>query len=166
MFQITIPVDSVITALGQFLEPFVDGAWIIRAQQNRVAPPRGPFVKLTEILQTPLETATLTNDGDNGQLTIYGPKRIDIQIDFYGPCAGDQCAAVATVYRTAYAPAQFPDGIKPLYCSDGNQGPLITGEEQYESRWTLTASLQYNPLVVLPQQSATALEINTLEDLP
>jgi hypothetical protein len=50
-----------------------------------------------------------------------------------------------------------------LYCSDGHQMPLTTGEQQYETRWTLTASLQYNPTVSIPQQSANTLAVNIME---
>lgn len=162
-YAVSIAVDAVIEALGALLQPFVGAAQIVRAQVNRVPPPHDSFVLLTELLQVDLETPSALNDA--AQVSITGPKRIDVQIDFYGPAAGDQCAAVKTVYRTAYSPAQFPDGIKPLYCSNGIQSPLITAEQQYESRWTLTVSLQYNPTVVIPQQSANALALNILEDV-
>lgn len=160
----SITIDTVIAALGAFLQPFVGSAQIIRAQVNRVAPPPDSFVELTEILQVDLETPIDFDNEPNSQTDITGPKRIDIQIDFYGPSSGDQCTAVKGIYRSSYAPAQFPDGIKPLYCSDGHQAPLITGEEQYENRWTITASLQYNPVVSIPQQSANTLAVNILED--
>jgi len=158
----SIAIDDCIDALGAFLQPFLGGAPIVRAQVNRVATPPGAFIKLTELLQVPLETPSADYDGENQQISLTGPKRIDIQVDFYGPSSGDQCAAIETVYRTSYAASQFPAGIAPLYCSNGNQTPLITGEEQYASRWTLTASLQYNPAVVVPQQSATELTLHTL----
>ena len=44
-----------------------------------------------------------------------------------------------------------------FYCSDGMQSPLVTGEQQWEGRWTLTASLQYNPVVTVPQDFADVL---------
>ena len=44
----SIAIDSVLDALGTFLTPFVTPAQIIRAQVNRVAPPVGSFVELTE----------------------------------------------------------------------------------------------------------------------
>lgn len=162
-YVVSIAVDAVIDALGAFLQPFCPGATIVRAQVNRVAPPESPFVELTEILQVDLETPAGANDKPNSQITVTSPKRIDIQVDFYGPLSGDQCAAVKGIFRTSYATAQFPAGIAPLYCSDGNQAPLITGEEQYETRWTLTASLQYNPTVSIPQQSANKLAVNIME---
>lgn len=164
-YVVTIAVDAVIDALGAFLQPFLAGAQIIRAQQNRTPMPPDSFVKLTEILQVDLETPIVSGVA-NAQTSILGPKRIDIQVDFYGSNSGDLCAAVKTVYRTSYAVAQFPAGIAPLYCTDGRQMPLITGEQQYDSRWTLTASLQYNPAVYIPVLSATVLGLNIVEDLP
>ena len=158
---VSITVDDVITALGGLLAPFCGDAQIIRGQQNRVAPPAGAFVELTEIMRASIETPTV-GSVVGGQSTITGPQRLDIQMDFYGPLAGNQSAAIAAIFRTGYACSQFPDGIAPLYCSDARQSPLTTGEEQYEQRWTMTASLQYNPAVTLPQQFATQLgPVNT-----
>ena len=161
----SIALDSVFDALGAFIQPFVGTAQVIRAQVNRVAMPAGSFVELTEIASSDLEVPRSTYDGVNFQSDIIGPKRIMIQADFYGAQSGDWCAAVKTVWRTPYAVAQFPLGIAPLYCDDGNEAPLITGEEQYERRWALTMSLQYNPIVVVPLQSADSLEMNILDDV-
>ena len=162
----SIAIDSVIDALKAFIQPFVGSNPIIRAQVNRVPMPLTGFVVLTELLEVDLETPSTELDSANDQLTITAPTQINVQVDFYGPSAGDQCKAVKTVFRSVYSPAQFPDGIKPLYCSDGLQSPLISGEEQWESRFTITASLQYNPVVVVPQQSANALSVNEFEDIP
>jgi hypothetical protein len=161
----SIALDSVFDALGAFIQPFVGAAQVIRAQVNRVAMPVGSFVELTEIASSDLEVPRSTYDGVNFQSDIIGPKRIMIQADFYGASAGDWCAAVKTVWRTPYAVAQFPIGIAPLYCDDGHEAPLITGEEQYERRWALTMSLQYNPLVRVPQQAADTLKMNIVDDV-
>jgi hypothetical protein len=168
----SILIDQVIAALGAFLTPFIPvGCPIIRGQQNRTPPPvtdgqADPlaFVKLQEIMMADIETPTMLY-GDL-QATINTPTRIDIQVSFYGVSAGDYCKGFKAVYRSFYAPDQFPVGIAPLYCSNGSQGPLITGEEQYENRWDITASLQYNPIVTIPQQSATTLKVNIFEDIP
>lgn len=160
----SLAVDDVITALGGFLQPLVgQSTQIIRGQQNRVAPPPGPFVELTELRQIDLETPSGAFSAANAQVSFTGPGQIDIQVDFYGPAAGDWCRAVKTVFRTWYATSAFPDGIKPLFCTDSSQAPLTTGEEQYLDRWTITASLQYNPVVAIPQQSADTLAVNILE---
>lgn len=165
----SIAVDDVADALIAFLTPFVTPSVVVRAQANRVSPPPGPFVLLTELRTVDIETPIITNSGIpnevQGQKTIEGRKRIDWQVDFYGPLSGDQCAAVTSVFRTGYTVSQFPANISPLYLSDGIQSPLITGEEQYESRWTVTASLQYNPTVTIPTQFAITARVKTLEDI-
>lgn len=159
MYGVSITVDGVIDALADFLQPFCDGAEIVRAQVNRVPMPGTPCVVLTELLQKDIETPILSYLPDDNQADVLGPAQIDVQVDFYGPNAGDQCKAVKGVFRSIYSASAFPDGIKPLFCSDGIQSPLITGEQQWESRWMLTASLQYNPVVSVPQQFADELAV-------
>ncbi len=161
----SIAIDSVFDALGAFIQPFVGSTQVIRAQVNRVAMPVGSFVELTEISSVDLEVPRQYYDGANFQTDIVGPKRLLIQADFYGAQSGDWCAAIKTVFRTPYTVEQFPLGIAPLYCDDGHEVPLITGEEQYERRWALTMSLQYNPIVVVPQQSADVLKMNIVENV-
>ena len=160
MYTSSITVDQVIDALADFLAPFVPGAQVVRAQVNRVAMPSNPCVVLTEMLQVDLSVPATEYQPPvdpipaTGTATIKGPSRIDIQIDFYGAQAGEFCKTVKTAFRSHWGFEHFPANIKPLYTSDGMQSPLTTGEQQYESRWTLTASLQYNPTVTVPQEFA------------
>ena len=160
MYTSSINVDQVIDALADFLAPFVPGAQVVRAQVNRVAMPSNPGVVLTEMLQVDLSVPATEYQPDAGTATIEGPTRVDIQIDFYGEQAGEFCKTVKTAFRSHWGFAHFPANIKPLYTSDGIQSPLTTGEQQYESRWTLTASLQYNPIVTVPQDFADVLVPN------
>lgn len=160
MYMSSITVDQVIDALADFLAPFVPGAQVVRAQVNRVAMPSNPGVVLTEMLQVDLSVPATEYQPDAGTATIEGPTRIDIQIDFYGEQAGEFCKTVKTAFRSHWGFSHFPANIKPLYTSDGIQTPLTTGEQQYESRWTLTASLQYNPIVTVPQDFADVLTPN------
>lgn len=171
-----ITTDAVITALIAFLQPFV-GNWdgtaitpnaptpIIRGEVNRVpmpgTTPEGPFVKVMEINRKGLDAPSQFQSSDPTvqQASLKQSKQLDVQIDFYGLPAGEWSAAVESAWRTPFACDQFPDGIKPLYCSDPHQMPLVTGEEQYEYRWVITGSLEYNPTVMVPQQSATELKV-------
>jgi len=154
MYTSSISVDQVIDALAAFLAPFMPGAQIVRAQVNRVALPSNPCAVLTELLQVDLSVPATEYQPTDDTATIYGPSRIDVQIDFYGAQAGEFCKTVKTAFRSHWGFAHFPANIKPLYTSDGGQSPLLTGEQQYESRWTLTASMQYNPTVTVPQEFA------------
>lgn len=167
MYTANITVDQVIDALAAFLAPFMPGAQIVRAQVNRVALPSNPCAVLTELLQVDLSVPSTDYQPPVapipaiGTATVYGPSRIDVQIDFYGAQAGEFCKTVKTAFRSHWGFAHFPANIKPLYTSDGVQSPLLTGEQQYESRWTLTASMQYNPIVTVPQEFADAISPNT-----
>ena len=150
----SITVDQVIEAMAAFLAPFMPGAQIVRAQVNRVALPSNPCAVLTELLQVDLSVPATDYQPLADTATIYGPSRIDVQIDFYGAQASEFCKTVKTAFRSDWGFTHFPANIKPLYTSDGVQSPLLTGEQQYESRWTLTASMQYNPTVTVPQEFA------------
>lgn len=155
----SISVDQVIEALASFLAPMIPGGQVVRGQVNRVALPSNPCAVLTELLQVDLSVPAADYQPTDDTATIYGPSRIDVQIDFYGAQAGEFCKVAKSAFRSYWGFAQFPDGIKPLYTSDGVQAPLTTGEQQYESRWTLTASMQYNPTVTVPQQFADEAEV-------
>jgi len=157
MYSSSITVDQVIDALADFLAPFVPAAQIVRAQVNRVAMPSNPGIVLTELNQVDLSVPNTDYQPDDGTATINGSARIDVQIDFYGAQASEFCKTVKTAFRSHWGFAHFPANIKPLYTSDGIQAPLVTGEQQYESRWTLTASLQYNPIITVPQDFADGL---------
>ena len=160
-YTASITVDQVIDALAAFLAPFMPGAQIVRAQVNRVALPSNPCAVLTELLQVDLSVPATDYQPTANTATIYGPSRVDVQIDFYGAQAGEFCKTVKTAFRSHWGFAHFPANIKPLYTSDGVQSPLLTGEQQYESRWTLTASMQYNPTVTVPQEFADEAVPNT-----
>jgi len=159
--SVSITVDQVIDALAEFLTPIVPGD-IVRAQVNRVTLPAAPCAVLTEIMQVDLSVPSTEYQPLADTATVLGPTRFDIQIDFYGNQAGEFCKTATALFRTQLGYSQFPSDIKPLYMSDGIQAPLTTGEKQYESRWTLTASLQYNPVVTVPQQFADEAVCNEL----
>ena len=158
----SIAVDDVIDALVVFLTPFAPGHQIVRAQVNRVPMPKTPCIVLTDLLQVDIEQSYNTYDSDNDKTVLNGPQRVDIQIDFYSPRASDVCNAVKIAFRSLWGVDKFPNNIKPLYSGDGAQIPMITGEQQYESRWTLTVSLQYNSIITVPQQFADVAEVATV----
>ncbi len=159
MYTTNLKIDDVINALATLIDLFVEGAEVIRAQVNRTSMPQGNFVVLTELFSVDLSIPREDFDSLSDSIDLTGPTRIDVQIDFYGENCGDYCKAVQTAFRTPFAYNNFPNNIKPLYTSDGIQAPLINGQQQWQSRWTLTVSLQYNPVVEIPQDSATALDV-------
>ena len=156
-YTINHSIDDAIDALAAFVRPFVPNGEMTRAQQNRVSLVPAIGVVFTELLTVDLETPTLKFA--NGEYTISTPKRLDVQLDFYGELADDQCNAVKTAYRTFWSTDQFPSWIKPMYCSDGVQAPFISGESQYYNRWTLTVSLHFNANLTVPQDSANQISM-------
>ena len=76
-----------------------------------------------------------------------------MQLDFYGPSSQIWAVETMALFRDEYATQIFPSNIQPLYADDPIQIPLIDGEAQYEQRWKLVASLQYNPTLTTSQQS-------------
>ena len=76
-----------------------------------------------------------------------------MQLDFYGPDSQVWAFETQALFRDEYATDLFPANIQPLYADNPVQIPLIDGEEQYEQRWKITASLQYNPILTTSQQS-------------
>lgn len=163
MYESSITVDQVIDALVAFITPFAVGAPIIRAQVNQAPFPAPACIVLTELLQVDLDVPFAEYSPDDGTAAIQGPSRIDVQADFYGPNAGEMCQAVRSSFRSAYAFDKFPPTVKPLYTSDGIQAPLITGEQQYASRWTTTLSLEYRPAITVPQQFADSANATLIE---
>lgn len=145
-------VDAAIVAVADFLTPILAvGTLIVRGQANSVPEPNTPLVVITEILQVQLETTVITPASLTSQASYLMPTRLDLQLDFYGDTAGDQARIAQTMLRSLYTVGAFPAGVTPLYCNDAIQAPLITGEMQFETRWTMTLSLQYNAAVIVGQ---------------
>ena len=42
-------------------------------------------------------------------------------------------------------------------CSEPRKVPIINAEDQYEQRWYMEMSLQYNPYINVPQESFNKL---------
>lgn len=136
------------------------GVEVIIGQQNRIPQPSPDnFVITWPVLRKRLATTVVDWDTDPlnepSASTNTESVRIDIQLDFHGADSTDNAQVFATNFRSAYACQYFAGtGIQPDYCSDGAQMPFINGENQYEDRWTLTATLDANIAVTINQQFA------------
>ena len=149
-------VDLAITSTAAFLRglmPWIPVGNVVRGQTNGTPPPLPPAIVITELLQAQYTTTRTRMNEAGDQMEYVMPRRLDLQIDCYGVRGSEMANVACTMLRSIYAPEQFPDGVEPLYCSDPIQAPLITGEKQYEARWSLTLSLQYNAPVTVSQES-------------
>lgn len=160
------PLQAVYIKLRAFLLTIVcDNAEVIQGLGNRAPMPAGPFVAMTAILQKRLNTNQdrYTDPYPSttpGSVTVQQNMRFDVQLDCYGPKAGDWAAVIATLLRDDYGCAALAPDCQPLYVDDPRQVAFVSGEEQYVQRWTLTAVLAYNPTTTLPQQFAGAAAVN------
>ena len=143
-------VDNAIDALGDYLALFTT-APIIRGFDNRTPMPKPPFIVLTEVLTKPL-CKPIETYGDTVE-TMIDHNQIDVQVDFYGWDLSDTALAFMQTFRSLWATTNLASWIAPLYCSDIVKSPLTNAEEQYEQRWIVTVSMQYNAAVTLPQQT-------------
>jgi hypothetical protein len=133
---------------------------VIQAQDNKVAMPKKGFVAMNNVgmdrISFNIDNYQATTQGK----TILTPFRYSLQLDFYGENAQNWCAEAVSLFRDEYATDIFPSNIQPLYADDPIQIPLIDGESQYEQRWKLVTSLQYNPILTTTQQSMLAAVID------
>ena len=146
--------QDVFTALVTFFNTFLpSGTQVVQGQDNLVAMPKGGFVVMTNGAMDRLSFNVDDYNSALQQKMILTPTRYEMQLDFYGSTSQTWAMQTQALFRDQYATDIFPANIQPLYADDPVQIPLIDGEQQYEQRWKITASLQYNPILTTSQQS-------------
>jgi hypothetical protein len=86
-----------------------------------------------------------------------------VQLDVYGPNSADNSHTITTLFRDSYAVDQFATSgfdVTPLYADDARQAPFIDAESQWEDRWMISAVLQVNPIITVPQDFASELTVD------
>ena len=154
------------TALRGFLLSMLGDIEVIKAQVNRVASPTGPYVEMTPMTAVGMSTNRQTFDPDAGTQGDSRSTSWACQLDFYGDGAFDNASLVATMVRSSYACtflATYGFGMQPLYAGDPHQTSMINGEQQYEDRWTMDFTAQYNPTITTPMQFAASLDVGVVE---
>lgn len=148
-------------------------ALVIRGLPNRAAmPPASPgFVSMQLTRGKQLRTPEVTWDSlavAPTELEIEQGTELRLQLDMYGAASGDWAVVMQTLLRdetgcVALAGPDYQNPIlQPLYASDAHLAPLDDSEDQYESRWTIEAILQYNVTISVPMQFADTLELTVI----
>jgi hypothetical protein len=159
--------DALIVKLGDFIAsvlPTVPSPPpVIQMPDNRAAmpPPVPGFVGMTPSVQSRIATnfeSWDANDPNVDSVQLEQSVRVAVQCDFYGAASADWAAMFSTVMRSEYGCRQLAPIAAPLYNDDPRMAPLVTGEEEYEQRWIVTAYVQYNPVTSTPEQFATVLD--------
>lgn len=147
--------DAILTALRAFLLAILpDGVEVTQGQQNYVPEPNGPdHVIMTPDRRTQMAQTTHEWDGAGNTIGVNRSSALHFRLDCYGPNSADNGQVITTLFRDTFGCDFFASyGVQPLYCDDGQQMPLVNGEEQYENRWMIRATLQANILVTVPAQ--------------
>jgi hypothetical protein len=173
---IDITETILLTALRGFLLSAVSGD-VVQSQQNRVAMPKGTFTIMTPIdsvgISVNRKTYHDTGVAGTGTEGNTQSKKWRCQLDCYGAQAHDNATLISTLWRTPYACGLFitacqtlgipSKSIAPLYAGDPHNTNMINAEEQFQDRWTLDVTLQFNPTVTVPQDFAAQLIIGLAE---
>jgi len=158
--------DQVIKALGDWLTALLPaGVQIVQGfEVNVPAPQPNPpgvtgYVSMYDLGQERYSTSVSTSDATSR--TVGESMGREIQLDLYGPDAGDWVTTIRTLFRDPYAVDAFNallPGLAPTYEDEPHQAPLSDGEHQWEKRWILVLHFNYTPVVVVAQNSANELQ--------
>jgi hypothetical protein len=160
--------SQALTALRMFLLQTVcpAGCEVVQGQQNRVAIPPGPdWVVMTPILRVRLATNVdeYTNGNPDGIRAVAASTRLDVQCNFYGPRASDTVQIFTTLFRSEVGVNAFlPSGVAPLYTSEPRNMSFVNDSSQYESGWSADASLNFVPVVSVPQDFTQDVEVDVI----
>lgn len=147
---------DVFKALRGFIRGLFPDVEVIRTQVNDVPMPKGAFVTMNDIgrnrLATNIRVNHDTGESESSTQDVIMKTEHMIQVDFYGPGSSMRAQTFATLFRDYYAYDNFPENIKPLFCTDPVQMQLITGEEAYMERWRCNAHIHLNPVVTIPME--------------
>jgi hypothetical protein len=159
--------SALFTKLRTFLLTIVPaGTEVVQGLGNRVTLPAGPFVCMTGIFQDRLATNEDSYDDPyptpGGVQNAKQSTRLDVQLDCYGPDSLAWATVIETLFRDEVGCVALAPDLQPLYTDSPRMVPLITGEEQFLERWTVTAVLQYNPVTVTAQDFADTLAVTLI----
>lgn len=139
---------------------------VIQGLGNGIPMPLGAFIAITPLFQTRLSTnvdSYTDPTPTTGMKAAQQSVQYTVQIDCYGPDSSDWAAILSTMLRDEYACLSMAPDVQPLSADDPRMAPLIDGEQQYEQRWTITALLQYNPVVSTPMQFFTQANVGLVD---
>lgn len=165
--------DDLYTAVKAFIVAAlpVDPANVNQWQANRVSGPLGGtdasgtgYALMNIVTKTRLRTNVDLWEYANDPTTITREQamRVEMQVDLYGPAAGDWAAIFTTLWRDEYGCLALAPNCQPLHADDPLFGDFTDAEDQYENRWIVRAILQYNPVVSTPSQFADIVVVTPI----
>lgn len=164
-----ITLTDLYTKVRAFIRDQIGDVEVVQGLGNEVPTPPGAFVCMTAVFQGRLSTNISTYIDEYPlpdpvqEKRIELKQRVDLQLDFYGPDSQAWATTIEALWRDEKGCEGLAPTCQPLYADEARMIPLITGEEQYLERWSLTGTLQYNPIIALPQEFAGTLEVDLID---
>lgn len=137
--------------LGLFLLPEEN---VIRGYSNNVPLPNGNFILMNIIHEQQLATNEHRYLPVQSEAEVKQSVEVQLQLDFFGEQAGEFSRIFTHLWRDEFACEQL-SMCQPLYADNPRYLPFTNEEERFEERWTVTAHLQYNPMVTHHQDFFT-----------
>lgn len=150
--------DSIFIAVRAFILSLID-CEVVQGLGNRVPTPKGGYIAITAGRQTRLSTNVSSDNGVDTR-SVLKATAYALQIDCYGPLSSDWATIIETMWRDPYGCNALAPDMAPLYCDDPTNLPLVDGEDEYEQRWMISATMQFNPVVTVVQEFASALDLD------
>lgn len=100
-----------------------------------------------------------------GYQTLEQSVEVVMQWDVHGDNSWDNTVLISTTFKDEVGCDLLAAGgfeIAPLYLDDPRQVPFPNAEQQIEMRWVITAHLQANQTVTIPQQFADQLVVTPI----
>lgn len=165
-FTSSITEQQVLTALGNWLTTLLPaGTAIQQGQQNGIPQPLPPSCIMTPVTRFRFSqnVDTWANNDTVNTIQVMTDTRYDVQLDFYSvdSAASENAQTFAALWRDDYAyEALISSGVGVLYASAPlNLAEYVNDSKQYERRWTVTASMEIQPVIDVPAQFSNAVQV-------
>ena len=171
--SVNITESDLRTALVTVLTELLPAGWkVINLQQDRVAMPNVPFVGMTQLRMplnaTPVHGYDSTNPAPISYTTSTDTLWV-VQLDFCGSVSsGAQNAALvaARLLRDDWGYQAFLAtgiAVNMVDVGDPKNTNFINDQNQFEDRWTLEFTGEFDPSITVTQDFASALNVELIE---
>lgn len=146
--------DLIYTDVRRMLLELFPACEVVRGYSNNVPFPKAPFILMNIIHEMEMNTQVSEYRKDDRQADVTRSIEATLQLDFYGHDSGVNARIFSSLWRDFYACDRLAS-CQPLYSDNARFIPLTNDEQNFEERWSVTASLTYNPTVTHEQAFVT-----------
>lgn len=136
---------------------------VIQGYSNNVPLPNAPFILMNIIRESEMNTQINEWKPLDGLADVTRSIEVAMQLDFYGVDSGRNVRVFSTLWRDYHACERL-EVCQPLYADEARYIPLTNEEQEFEARWSITASLTYNATVTHTQDfiESASVSINRI----